>query len=51
MNKFYDNIEYFQEEVVRKKDVPLSATDQTNIVQDNEELVDDEIPCFAQHSW
>ena len=44
MKKFYDNIEYFQEEVVGKKDVPLSATDQTNIVQDNEELVDDEIP-------
>ena len=44
MNKFYENIEYFQEEVVGKKDVPLSATDQTNIVQDNEELVDDEIP-------
>ena len=37
MSKFYENIEYFQEEVVGKKDVPLSATDRTNILKDNEE--------------
>ena len=43
MTKFYDNIDYFHGEVVGKKDVPLSATDQTNIPEDNIELVD-EIP-------
>ena len=43
MNKFYDNIDYFQEEVVGKKSVPLSETDQTNIREDNEQFVD-EIP-------
>ena len=43
MKKFHDNSEYFHGEVVGKKDVPLSATDQTNIPEDNIELVD-EIP-------
>ena len=43
MTKFYDNSDYFHGEVVGKKDVPLSATDQTNIPEDNIELVD-EIP-------
>ena len=41
MTKFYDNIDYFHGEVVGKKDVPLSATDQTNIPEDNIELVDE----------
>ena len=40
MIKFYDNIDSFQEEVVGKKSVPLSATDQTNIREDKEQLVD-----------
>ena len=43
MNKIYDNIQYFHGVVVGKKDVPLSPTDQTNIPEDNIELVD-EIP-------
>jgi hypothetical protein len=43
MKKFYDNIDYFQEEVVGKKSVPLSETDQTNIREANEQLVE-EIP-------
>ena len=40
MNKFYDIIDYFQEEVVKKKSMKRSATDQTNIHKDNEQLVD-----------
>ena len=31
MKKFYDTIEYFQEEVVGKKSMPLSETDQTTL--------------------